>query len=173
MNLKKRIIYFEPLTEAEKAYLSASAHSSKKGFMKTVHYMFLVLAIIMIFVYTIANFTYDPHNIDPNTTTPLTPEFVLLLAGIMFLTFGVLLSIAYVVTIHKYFREIKKGQKIVESTTVKEKRYMPQNNKYYLYLNSPTKGSIEVEPKMYAYIQVNDEINIEYTPFSKSFLGYY
>jgi hypothetical protein len=174
MAISKKIVrYYEPLNADELAYLKKTSSKEKKSFFKAVHYAFLILSILLVFLYTIANFTYNPEKIDPEIETPLTPLFVVQIAICMYILLGLIFSAAYFLTLYKYTREIKKGMKVIEITSIKEKKYMPHNNKYYLYLHSYYKKSIEVEKQQFDQICINDEINIEYTPYSDIFLGYY
>jgi hypothetical protein len=50
---------------------------------------------------------------------------------------------------------------------------MPQNNTYYLYLSSAVKLSIEVSIDDYRQVAEGDELNIEYTTYSRFYLGYF
>lgn len=165
--------YHEPLETEELAYLEKHAVRQRKTFLRVVHYIFLGLALLMTALYTLANFTYDPAAIDDKTDTPLSPGFVLqVTAGIMLL-FAAILGLLYYFTILSLFREIRKGYKIVEQAFITEKKYMSQTATYHFYLNSRIKKSIEVSRKDYDFYDVNDELNIEYSPESHLFFGYY
>lgn len=165
--------YLEPMEKEELQYLEKHAARQKKMFLKVVHYIFLGLALFMTALYTFANFTYDPANIDEQAEIPLSPGFVLQVAGGIFLFFAVVLGLLYYLTILSLFREIKKGYKIVEQAFIIEKKYMAQTESYHFYLNSRIRKSIEVSKKDYNFYDVNDEVNIEYSPASHQFFGYY
>lgn len=62
---------------------------------------------------------------------------------------------------------------MIEKTHITEKKYMPQNDSYYFYLDSPTKLSIEVSQDDYRKLDIGDEINIEFGRYSKEYFGYY
>lgn len=165
--------YREKMDKDELAYLTKNATKQKKAFMKAVHYIFLCLALFMTALYTYANFTYDAKNIDPDITTPLTPAVVLQIAVGMFSVFAFVLFVVYTLSIATLFKEIKNGLKTIEQAIIIEKKYMPQTQTYHFFLNSIIKKSIEVSKKDFDFFDVNDEINIEYSPKSFQLFGYH
>lgn len=165
--------YREPMEREELQYLERQAVRQRKLFLRVAHYIFLGLALFMTALYTFSNFTYDPGNIDERTETPLSPVFVLQVAAGMFLFFAIVLGLLYYFTILSLFREIKSGYKVVEQAFIVEKKYMSQTHSYHFYLSSRIKKSIEVNKKDYNFYDVNDEINIEYSPASYHFFGYH
>ena len=50
---------------------------------------------------------------------------------------------------------------------------MPTTNQYFFTLNSTVKNNIEVSEADFARWNVNDEINIEYAPQTKTYFGYF
>lgn len=69
--------------------------------------------------------------------------------------------------------DIRLGTKTVERAHITRKLYMPQNNSYHFYIDSPTRISIETNEADYSRLQQGDEVNIEYTTHSKLYLGYF
>lgn len=163
----------EPFEKEERAFLIKHARKQKKSFLRATHYVFLGLGIFMMALYTFANFTYDPANTDQKTDTPLSPQIVLWIALFLFLVFAVVFLYVYLISVYNLFIEIRRGYKIIEQATIREKKYMQQTQTYHFFINSLVKKSIEVSKEDYDFFQINDEINIEYGPRSFQFFGYY
>jgi hypothetical protein len=70
-------------------------------------------------------------------------------------------------------KDLNEKTKIVESSLITEKKFMPLNNTYHFYLDNAFKYSIEVSEDDFHRFEVNDEINIEYATYSKEYFGYY
>ncbi len=78
----------------------------------------------------------------------------------------------YYNNLRKVQMDIKHKTKTIERTYIIRKQYMSANNTYFFYLSSSVKLSIEVEEFDYRRLEKGDEVNIEYTTFSKMYLGY-
>ena len=165
--------YLENFDKEELVYLQGQAKSAQSTFFKFIHRAGIIIAFLLLLLYTIANFTYDPNRIYEEHETPLTTGFVLRLSGIIILMFGVIFSGAYYFAIHSLFKEIKNGKKVVAQVKIKSKKHMPHNDTYHLLLHNNLKKSIEVDANFYNSVNINDEINIEYTPSSEKVLGYH
>ncbi len=81
--------------------------------------------------------------------------------------------IAYSRTLKKVQSDVRHRTKTVERTHITRKQFMPHNNMYYFFLDSPNKVSIEVSQEDYYRLEKGDELNIEYTTYSKFYLGYF
>lgn len=81
--------------------------------------------------------------------------------------------ITYQRTMKGMVKDLKYRNKIVEQAEVMRKLYMPQNNTYHLYISSAVRISIEVSPEDYNKFNESDEINIEYSQYSRSYFGYF
>jgi hypothetical protein len=101
-----------------------------------------------------------------------TADYFIAMAFIVVLIFMVG-YITYLRTMKGIVKDLKYRNKIVEQAEVIRKQYMPQNNTYHLYINSPTRISIEVSAEDYNHFDEADEINIEYSQYSKSYFGYF
>ncbi|HTN46810.1 MAG TPA: hypothetical protein VL098_10725 [Flavipsychrobacter sp.] len=95
--------------------------------------------------------------------------------GVTFLMFfsGIGVFMSYRAHLYKVRQDIRHATKTVETVQITRKQYMPSNNTYYFYLSSPVKLSIEVEEEYYRSLEKGDQVNIEYTPYSKQYLGYF
>lgn len=86
---------------------------------------------------------------------------------------GLCTYISYHYYLRKVQQDIQHNTKVIERTQITQKKFMPQNGAYYFYLNSPIKLSIEVSEQDYHRLEAGDEVNIEYTTYSKQYLGYF
>jgi hypothetical protein len=80
---------------------------------------------------------------------------------------------AYKSNLYNVHKDLKRGTKTIERATITQKRFMPQNNTCYFFLDSPTKLSIEVASEYYDRLNIGDEVNIEYSTYGKSYFGYF
>ena len=81
--------------------------------------------------------------------------------------------ISYRNNLYTIQRDLRKGTKTIERTTITRKRFMPQTNTCYFFLDSPTKLSIEVSQEYFDRLGAGDEVNIEYSTYGKAYLGYF
>ena len=157
--------YTEQLNAEEIAFLMKKEQKERKQYYKA-YSMLMVLSFIIPF----AGAWYRAIDGIENAFSPTR----------FFLAAGVLLSIstmgtwlAYSINLKKVQSDIKNGTKTIELTHITRKQYMPQNDTYYFYLNSPNKLSIEVSKNDFYSLSEGDELTIEYTTHSKLYLGYF
>ena len=86
---------------------------------------------------------------------------------------GVGAFIAYRNNLHRIHLDLQKNTKTIERTIITSKRFMPQTNTCYFFLDSPTKLSIEVSQESFDLLNVGDEVNIEYSTYGKAYFGYF
>ena len=91
---------------------------------------------------------------------------------LLFLLFGGSLM-AYRSNLYLIYRDLQSGTKTIERTIVVRKRFMPQTNTCYFFIDSRTKLSIEVSQHDYDRWNIGDELNIEYATHSKAYFGYF
>lgn len=153
------------LDPSEREYLRSREREDRKVYYKLIRYC-LILAFVIPFIIAWVRALDGKEN-------PFSYLYYFLGVGCLLSFSGLWLSIAYFRFLYKIQKDIRDGYKVVEQTRIKRKQYMPQNNKYYLYLQSPVRLSIEVEAKDFHQWEDGDEINIEYTPHSQMYLGYF
>jgi hypothetical protein len=73
----------------------------------------------------------------------------------------------------KIRRDLRQKLKVVERVMIERKTFLPHNNTFHFYLNSPEKLSIQVEEQDFMMLQEGDEINIEYSQNAKVYFGYF
>ncbi len=161
--------YDEPMIEEEMQFLYRKEHRERRQFYMIMR-VFVVMCLICPFG---ACWVPDePFNrADPHYHFSL----VHYLAGLvfMFCFAGTAVYISYRRTLYKVQADIRHRTKTIEQTGITRKQYMPSNNTYYFYLESPNKLSIEVKEEDYRSMDIGDELNIEYTTYSKLYLGYF
>lgn len=93
-------------------------------------------------------------------------------AVLLFLTFGGA-TLAYRSSLYLLHQDLRHNTKTIERVTITQKRFMPQTNGCFFYLDSPVKLSVEVSAQYFARLTEGDELNIEYATYSKAYFGYF
>lgn len=161
--------YNEPLVPEEVAFLTRKEVRERKQFYKIIQ----IFSVFCMICPLAASWVPDePFNkLDPHY------HFSILhyLAGLVFICCfaGTVVYVSYRRTLYKVQEDLKHQTKTIEQTQITRKQYMPLNNTFYFYLNSPNKLSIEVKQDDYHTMDQGDELNIEYTTYSKLYLGYF
>lgn len=153
------------LDDSERSYLVAREQEDRKVYYRLIRYC-LILAFVIPFIIAWVRALGGKEN-------PFSYLYYFLGVGCLLAFSGLWMSIAYFRFLYRIQKDIRADVKVVEQTRIKRKQYMPQNNKYYLYLQSPTRLSIEVEAEDFHRWEDGDDINIEYTPYSQMYLGYF
>jgi hypothetical protein len=95
--------------------------------------------------------------------------------GVAFLVVfsGLCTYISYYYFLRKVQQDIRHHTKTIERTQITQKKFMPLNGSYYFYIDSDVKLSIEVTEQDFHRFEDGDEVNIEYTTYSRQYLGYF
>lgn len=160
-------LYTETLTDGEIAFLEKKERKERRQYYKAFNLM-----MVLSFVIPFAGAWYRA-TADENAENAFSyPRFF---AGVF-----VLLSLSVIGTWLSYKRHLRKIQmdiaertKTVEISHITRKMFMPHNNTYHFYLDSPTRLSVEVSANDYSIHAEGDELNIEYATHSKLYLGYF
>ncbi len=159
------IQYREPLNRDELAFLKKKEERERKQLYKIIR-VFMILCFVCPFIVAwfraIAGFE--------NPFSPLN-YFLGVLFLILFSGFGIYWG--YYHNLRKVQLDIRKGTKTIERTYITRKQYMPSSNSYFFYLTSAVKLSIEVDEYDFRRLEKGDEVSIEYTTFSRIYLGYF
>lgn len=81
--------------------------------------------------------------------------------------------VAYFYNLRKIQSDIRHKTKTIERAHITRKQFVPHNNTYHFYIDSPNKLSIEVTAIDFHRLDKGDELSIEYTTYSKMYLGYF
>ncbi|HOZ51208.1 MAG TPA: hypothetical protein PLU17_05090 [Chitinophagaceae bacterium] len=158
-------IKIEPLEEDELLFLKKRLDAESKEYMFAMN-MLLRAAVIIPFVVAIVTYIRfeDSHLM-------LTSFLYALVISIIILSIAGIAS--YMRGLYHLKKDIKIKSKIVESCLITEKKYMALNHTWHFYLTSYIKLSIEVSELDFDRFEVNDEINIEYASFTKTYFGFH
>lgn len=157
--------YLEPLSTDELAFLKRKEGTDRRHFFRSIRLLMLICFILpfaMAWGKAIAGvpnpFSYGKY-----------------FAGVAILgsITGIGAGIAYRNNLYRLQQDLRRRTKTIERTTITRKRFMPQNNTCYFFLDSPTKLSIEVSAQHFDRLNVGDEVNIEYSTFGKTYFGYF
>lgn len=159
------IRYNQPLNVDELEFLVRKERKERTQFYKIARYCMIVsfIAPFVIAWFRAAEGAENPFS------------YLHYFVGVTFLLAfsGSILYLAYHSTLRKIQADIRHKTKTIEYTHISRKQYMPHNNTYYFYLDSPNKLSIEVSPADFHSMTDGDELSIEYTTHSKLYLGYF
>jgi hypothetical protein len=157
--------YLEPLNEDERAFLKRKETRDRRQFYRSVQLLLLIcfaLPFAMAWGKAIAGV--------PN---PFSYAHYFAGVGILGSITGIGAFIAYRSNLHRVHLDLRKGTKTIERAMITRKRFMPQTNTCFFFLDSPTKLSIEVSPQYFERLNVGDEVNIEYSTYGKAYFGYF
>lgn len=165
-------VFFHDFNKADKALTMRMALTNKRNFIRGISWV----SIIYFFIIGIALFMVT--NLE--STDPLIVEeekdsmnvYIGVIAGLLILYFFIIFS-AYTINVKPLLKDLKGNVKAIELVSIREKKYMPQNNSYHLYVRSLNRASIEVTEKEFRQYELGDEINLEFTPHANIYLGYY
>jgi hypothetical protein len=82
-------------------------------------------------------------------------------------------AVYYYRTLWKLTRDIKRNLKSIEQAIIERKQHIDSNGSYHFFINSKTQLSIEVSKEDFGKFEEGDEINIEYSTYSKIYFGYF
>lgn len=157
--------YKEPLEVDEIIFLVKKEEKERKQY-----YRVFSLLMVLSFIIPFAGAWYRAYDGAPNAFSM--PRFFVS-AAILLAISATALYLVYKVNLRKVQTDIKERTKTVECAHVVKKVYMPQNNSYFLYLDSTNKLSIEVKEHDYHRLDTGDEVNIEFTTHAHLYLGYF
>jgi hypothetical protein len=157
--------YLEPLNEDERAFLKRKETRDRRQLFRSVQFLLLIcfaLPFAMAWGKAIAGM--------PN---PFSYTNYFAGVGILCSLTGVGAIISYRNNLYRIQLDLKKNTKTIERAIITRKRFMPQTNTCYFFLDSPTKLSIEVSSQHFDRLNIGDEVNIEYSTYGKAYFGYF
>jgi len=153
------------MEEDEVAFITKLHAKESRGFMFGLN---LMLAAVVLISFIVAMVYYIRFE---RTDIMLKAFLYALCISIMFFVIVSLLS--YKRALLNVRKDLNEKTKIIESCLITEKKFMPLNNTFHFYINSTFKYSIEVDVVDFRRFEVNDEINIEYSTYSREYFGYF
>lgn len=155
----------EPLNEDEIAFLTKKYKKESKAFMLGMN-AFLILAVSIPFL--VANMEFN----EPDEHAQFIERFLNLLA-ITIIVIGIIGWVIYAQYVGPLKKDLTHLEKVVEHHTIDSSVHLIHRNTYHFYIQSMLKASIEVSEEFFNSHQVGDEINIEYSRYSKEYFGYF
>lgn len=180
--VKKKIIHYykESLTEDERQFLLKKLHRERPNFLNVLKTINLICLIFIAFITILMLVIYW---VKPEETTIIKEDNPLTLGKIFAISFWTYFSVATLINLAFWLRyrntigriksDIDSNEKIIEQTKILNKRFMPQNQAYYFYIDSPNRYTIQVDENTYRMLEIGDELNLEYSEKSKIDFGYF
>jgi hypothetical protein len=158
-------LFTEPLQDDELQFLCQKLQTDTRLYVKT-------LQVVLLFFIIIPALTAMIYFVRYQDKTMMWQSWFLTqsIAACLFL---LIVSLSYWLFLRPLRADIHQQSKIIELCLILEKKYMPTTKQYFFTLNSTVKNSIEVSEADFARLNVNDEINIEYAPKTKTYFGYF
>ena len=163
MSLKT--IRMEALSNDEINFLSVKQEKERRTFYFGMKLMLIVCLIMPLFVATIIHFEDKPVLSFKEAYWYAQITMVLMFIFVMMATYTRKLLFINL--------DLKHQQKMIESVEILQKKFMPQNQSFHFYIKSQIKLSIEVTQNDFLKFVEGDEINIEYSKYSKEYFGYF
>ncbi|WP_118972783.1 hypothetical protein [Taibaiella koreensis] len=170
--------YQEPMTDSELSYLKEKEAREKRAFLRTMR----TLAVLFVIVPCCLGIIMESvkRSQDTPAMARLREEqeprvYLYYVLGMIFLLLVVIVGgyIGYLRNLKPLVKDIRLGNKTIENTGIMRKQHVSSNNTHHFFLRSTFKLSIEVSKEDYALYEEGDEINIEYSTFSKVYFGYF
>lgn len=170
--------YEEPMNDSELSFLREKEGKEKRMFFRTVR------TITILFIVVPCCLGIIMESIKRSSDSPemarLREEedpyvYLYYFFGMLFLLLLVAVGsyVSYNRTLKQLQKDIYAGKKTVENTEISRKQFVNSNNTYHFFLKSTFRLSIEVSKEDYEAYEEGDEINIEYSTFSRVYFGYF
>ncbi len=157
--------YTEPLTPDEFSFLK-----KKEATERSQYYKVFRMLMFLSFIIPFAGAWYRAYDGAPNAFSATKFFFT---AGILLFISSFSTYMSYRYNLRKLQQDIRNGTKTIETSHVTRKLYIPSKDAYYFYITSRNKLSIEVSADDYNNLGEGDEVCIEYTTYSRLYLGYF
>ena len=161
----RQLTYTEPLEASELLFLINKVNDEQKQYLKIYG-----ILVIMSFVFPLAGSWYRETDYSELQFSGF--RFICSTAVLLFIsTFSTYST--YRVFLRKIKLDVRRKTKTIEGQKIIRKLFVPLNKTYHFYLDSQIKMSIEVSAQFYNQLNEGDEVNIEYSTYSKEYFGYF
>lgn len=157
--------YKDVLNPRELEYLKKKESEQRRGFFK-VFRILMVLCFVLPFIFA----WYKAAEGLPAAFSYV--RFFIIASVLMFVA-GISTYFTYTLYIKRLRLDIINGAKTVETTRITKKLFVPASNTFHFYLDSSSKLSIEVSRTDFEQFNQGDEVNLEFSTFSREYLGYF
>ncbi|KAA5536556.1 hypothetical protein F0919_02490 [Taibaiella lutea] len=170
--------YEEPMEAAELSFLQEKAIKEKRLLARVIRN----LSVIFVIIPCCMGITLE--SLKRSELTPMLreiedkndPDFVwnyIIAMIVLLLVVAISSAVYYRRTLWKLTKDIKRNLKSVEQAVIERKQHISSNDSYHFFIDSKTKLSIEVSKDDFEKFDEGDEINIEYSTYSKIYFGYF
>jgi len=158
-------VYTEPLDDSELRFLTRKELKDRK-----LYYKIYRVLMFMSFLIPFAGAWYQAASNQPHAFSAF--RYFFSVSVLLFIsTFSTYLTYRY--NLRKVQHDIKCKTKTLEVNHIRKKQHVIANGTYHFYIHSSVKLSIEVAALDFERYAEGDEIIIEYTTYSKEYLGYF
>ena len=162
------IPFYEPFDEKEIAYLQQLKQLEDARYKKLISICFRLITTLLLVLGSIIFGLKD----EEEKLTYTAVDYLGTCLGTYILVFGIIF-IFRKSNKNTFARDLMYGQKLIQPVNIERKLYNPQDSKCYFYLKNSPILHIAVNVDDYEFYNVEDEINLEIAPFTKTYLGYY
>jgi len=171
------LIYYETMDDSERSFLLTKWEKEKVVFMRvlrTLCFIFIVLPCCLGIIMESVSRSYDTPEVlrQKEIDEPHVYLFYFLGMLALLMIVGIASYVSYSRNLKQIRKDIKTGYKTIEQTHITRKLAM-NNNTFHFYLKSAFKLSIEVSKEEYELYEEGDEINIEYSSYSRIYFGHF
>jgi hypothetical protein len=157
--------YLEPLSADERAFLKRKETRDRRQFYRVMQ---ILLPICFALPFAMAWGKAVAGHPNPFSYT----GYFTGVGVLLFLALGGAF-VAYRSNLYLVHLDLRHNTKTIERAVITRKRFMPQTNTCFFYLDSAVKLSVEVSAQCYERLSAGDELNIEYATYSKAYFGYF
>lgn len=171
-------IYQEPMNDSELSFLKEKEQKERRVFTRTVRnlsVLFIIVPCCLGIIMESLSRNADPPELAAlrDREDPYVYQFYIFGMIFLLLIVGLGSYFSYTRTLKKLVKDIHNGQKTVEQTHIGRKHFVEANNTYHFYLKSTFRLSVEVSKEDFDAYLDGDEINIEYSTYSRIYFGYF
>lgn len=130
----------------------------------------LLLAIAVVLMPLMVVLFYYMFDELKDITLTMVWQYAQLITFVIFLLGGLF---GYLRMVRPYQQDLKYTDKTIEQVHVLQKKFMPQNKSFHVFIPSDVRMSVEVNETFFNQIQPGDEMSIEYSRYGEIYLGYF
>jgi hypothetical protein len=170
--------YEEPMEASEFSFLQEKAIKEKRMLARVVRNLSVIFIIIPCCIgITLeslkrAELTPALRAIEDKNDPYFVRNYIIAMV-VLLLVVAVSCAIYYYRTLWKITKDIKRNLKSIEQAIIERKQHISSNDSYHFFINSKIQLSIEISKEDFEKFEEGDEINIEYSTYSKIYFGYF
>jgi len=170
--------YEEPMEDPELSFLQEKAIKEKRILLRVIRNLSVIFIIIPCSIGIIleslkrAELTPALREIEDRNDPDFVRNYIIAMI-VLLVVVAVSGTVYYYRNLWKLTKDIKRNLKSVEQAVIERKQHISSNDSYHFFINSKMKLSIEVSKDDFGRFDEGDEINIEYSTYSRIYFGYF